>query len=78
MTTTARSRRKNPRLPDTATVRELAARAGCDPRTVEREILEPGAVTGMAGRRVRAVLDESVASHVTRDEGVTAAGRAAP
>lgn len=76
MAPATRTRRKDPRLPDTATVRELAARAGCDPRSIEREILEPGSVSGAAGRRVRAVL----AAPVTRDEGVTGtdARRAAP
>lgn len=50
--------RRNPALPSTATVRELAVRIGCDPRSVEREILEPGSVSGVAGRRVRLVLAE--------------------
>jgi hypothetical protein len=40
---------------DKATLRELAVKASCDPRTIEKAIHgEP--VRGMAGHRARAVL----------------------
>jgi hypothetical protein len=40
---------------DKATIRELAVKASCDPRTIEKAIRgEP--VRGMAGHRARAVL----------------------
>lgn len=44
---------RNPLLPPTATVREWAVRIGCAPVSVEREILRPGSVTGLAGQRIR-------------------------
>jgi hypothetical protein len=48
--------RRDPRLPSTAVVRALAARIGCDPRSVEREIISHGSVSGVAGARVRSTL----------------------
>lgn len=53
-----RPRRRDPRLPDTATIRAASVRIGCDPRSVEREILSPGSVSGIAGQRIRAALVE--------------------
>ena len=52
------TRRRDPRLPSTAVVRALSVRIGCDPRSVEREIAAPGSVTGIAGARIRAALDQ--------------------
>ena len=41
---------------DTATIRRLSVAADVDPRTLRRELLEPGSVTGMAGERARQAL----------------------
>jgi hypothetical protein len=41
---------------DSATARRLAVEADADPRTILRELAEPGSVHGMAGQRVRSVL----------------------
>ena len=56
--TVHRTRRRDPRLPAVSEVRALAVKIGCDPRSIERELLAPGSVTGMAGNRVRAALAE--------------------
>lgn len=48
--------RRDPRLPHSTVVRALAVRIGCDPRSIERELLTPGSVTGDAGVRIRASL----------------------
>ena len=45
-------------LPTVAVIRALAVRIGADPRSIERELLTPGSVTGIAGHRIRAVLRE--------------------
>ena len=37
-------------------LRELAVQAQADPRTVQRELREPGSVRGIVGDRVRAAL----------------------
>jgi hypothetical protein len=39
-------------------LRELAVQAQADPRTVQRELREPGSVRGIVGDRVRTVLRE--------------------
>lgn len=41
---------------DTATIRRLAVEAECDPRSLLREVNEPGSVRGLPGHRIRAVL----------------------
>lgn len=46
------------RLPDAATIRELAVRADVDPRTIAKELRGVPA-RGMAGRRAREVLIEA-------------------
>lgn len=40
--------------PDTASLRRLAVEFGVDPRSILRELREPGSVKGMAGERARA------------------------
>lgn len=50
------TRRRNATLPPIHVVREWAARIGCDPRSIERELLSPGSVTGLAGQRIRTAL----------------------
>lgn len=44
-----------PRI-DAAALRRLAVAASCDPRTVARELREPGSVKGLPGDRIRAAL----------------------
>ena len=41
---------------DTATIRRLAVTYSVDPRSIRREMREPGSVRGMAGHRVREAL----------------------
>lgn len=43
---------------DTATARKLAVAADADPRSVLRELRQPGSVRGMAGHRVRQALEQ--------------------
>lgn len=52
--------------PDTATLRELAARHGCDPRSIRRA-LSGAPVRGLAGRRALAAADEWRASLAPRE-----------
>lgn len=55
--------RARPRL-DAATARRIAVAASCDPRTVLREFLRPGAVRGLPGSRIReALLSEGLLSN---------------
>ena len=44
---------------DLATARSLAVRAEVDPRSIYRELKEPGSVRGLAGHRARRVLREA-------------------
>lgn len=44
--------------PDTGTLRRLAVEYQVDPRSIRRELREPGSVRGMAGHRARAALAE--------------------
>jgi hypothetical protein len=50
--------RQAPPRPDTATLRRLAVRHSVDPRTILRELDEPGSVGGMAGERARRAREE--------------------
>lgn len=43
-------------------LREIGAAASADPRTVEREVLEPGSVRGMVGDRIRRALKDAAES----------------
>ena len=43
---------------DKLTIRRLACEAHCDPRTLQRELDEPGSVKGLVGDRIRRVLAE--------------------
>ena len=52
ITAPARRKRAN-NLPSCATIRRWAVKIGCDPRSLERELVSPGRVTGEAGRRIR-------------------------
>lgn len=49
---------RNPLLPPTAVIREWAVIIGCDPKSIEREIISPGTITGAAGQRIRKGLPE--------------------
>jgi hypothetical protein len=44
--------------PDTATLRRLAVAHDVDPRSIVRELRQPGSVRGMAGARARAAVRE--------------------
>ncbi len=44
--------------PDAATLRRLAVTHDVDPRSIVRELREPGSVRGMAGARARAAVHE--------------------
>ena len=44
--------------PDAATLRRLAVAHDVDPRSIVRELREPGSVRGMAGARARAAASE--------------------
>jgi hypothetical protein len=44
--------------PDAATLRRLAVTHDVDPRSILRELREPGGVRGMAGARARAAVHE--------------------
>jgi hypothetical protein len=52
------SRRRKNGLPPIAVVRELSIKCGCDPRTIEDELLAPGELDGVVRRRIRQVLAE--------------------
>jgi hypothetical protein len=43
---------------DWSTLYRLAALASADPRSIQKEYLNPGSVRGAAGYRIRAVLTE--------------------
>lgn len=43
---------------DEATRRQIAVEAGADPRSVQRELVEPNSVRGMPGHRIRHVLEK--------------------
>lgn len=47
---------KRPKTLDEATTRRIAVEADVDPRTVLRELREPGSVRGMSGERARTAL----------------------
>ncbi len=61
---------------DEATLRQLAVKADCDPRTIEK-VLKGVPVRGMAGRRAaRAVFEAGLKRTPTRSaEVVTSGGR---
>lgn len=42
---------------DEATSRRIAVEADADPRSVKRELMQPGSVRGMSGHRIREVLE---------------------
>lgn len=54
--------------PDTATLRELAAKHGCDPRSILALILEGRRPRGLAGRRAAAAVAEWRASLAPKRE----------
>jgi hypothetical protein len=43
--------------PDAATIREISVAASADPRSVRKELENPGSVRGLPGHRIRAVLE---------------------
>lgn len=51
---------------DITTLRRICAQHDVDPRTVERELREPGAVRGLAGERARRAVRD-LRSHRARD-----------
>lgn len=57
---------------DAATVRRLAVAHDIDPRSILRELREPGSVRGMAGERAReAVRELQQSTHPTKPTGET-------
>lgn len=50
---------RNPKLPEAVVLRRWAVRIGCDPRTLRKELLRSGAVTGIVGHRIREFLRRS-------------------
>ena len=48
--------KKNGKTLDWANLRKLAVEAEVDPRTIKKELSEPGSVLGMSGDRAREVL----------------------
>jgi hypothetical protein len=57
---------------DAATIRRLAVAHSVDPRSIARELREPGSVRGMAGERAReAVRELQQSTHPTKPTGET-------
>lgn len=60
------------RAPDAATLRRLAVAHDIDPRSILRELREPGSVRGMAGDRAREAIRElQQSTHPTKPTGET-------
>jgi hypothetical protein len=55
-------------LVPTGMIRRVAVSASADPRSVQRELREPGSVRGMAGDRIRRALHALDLSHARREE----------
>ncbi len=59
-----------PRIPvDRAVLFAIAAKASADPRSVQKELLRPGSVRGMAGARVRRTLAEAGLGGINTTQG---------
>lgn len=55
-------RKDFPQLPPTFVIREWSVKIQCDPRSIEKEIVSPGSVRGLAGERIRNALPALLAA----------------
>lgn len=51
---------------DAATLRRLSVAAEVDPRSIRKELKQPGSVRGLPGHRIRAVLREHASQEDVR------------
>ena len=62
---------------DRIEILRIAAQAECDPRSVRRELREPGSVRGLAGDRIRRVIGARAAPPPSTSRDVEHGGHAA-
>lgn len=53
---------------DAATIRKISVAASADPRSVRKELDQPGSVRGLPGHRIRAVLAREVQPARARED----------